>query len=121
MKLSRPKYRKSRLISVMILVSYPLVVSACTTQLALYILYLASLPTASYLAAEYLFARAPLSPGLRCSKQRCVRKRLGHAALWKRGGAPLRAPTHDSNAEDRSPSANDGREHTRLVGLASKD
>ncbi len=59
MKLSRPKYRKSRLISVMILVSYPLVVSACTTQLAVYILYLASLPTASYLAAEYLLRARP--------------------------------------------------------------
>ena len=59
MKLSRPKYRKSRLISVMILVSYPLVVIACTTQLAVYILYLVSLPTASYLAVQYLLRARP--------------------------------------------------------------
>ena len=59
MKLSRPKYRKSRLISLMILVSYPLVVIAYTTQLAVCILYLASLPPASYLAAEYLLRARP--------------------------------------------------------------
>ena len=87
MKLSRPKYRKSRLISVMILVSYPLVLSACTTQLAVYILYLASLPTASYLAAEYLLrARAPLprSPVLEAAMCYKVAWTRGSVEAWWR-------------------------------------